>query len=40
MTRRLPLVPTILVGFAIAVMIGLGIWQLDRREQKQALLET
>jgi surfeit locus 1 family protein len=39
-TRRLPLIPTILVGLAVAVMIGLGIWQLDRRDEKQALLAT
>ncbi|HET9335581.1 MAG TPA: SURF1 family protein [Sphingomicrobium sp.] len=36
----LPVIPTILVGLAIAVMIGLGIWQLDRRGEKQALLDT
>ena len=40
MTRRLPLIPTILVGLAVAVMIGLGIWQLDSRDEKQALLAT
>lgn len=40
MTRRLPLIPTILVGLAVAVMIGLGIWQLDRRSEKEALLAT
>lgn len=40
MIRKLPLIPTILVGLAIAVMIGLGIWQLERREQKLALLES
>ena len=40
MTRRLPLIPTILVGLAAAVMIGLGIWQLDRRAEKEALLAT
>ena len=40
MTRKLPLIPTILVGLAIAVMIGLGIWQLERRDQKLALLEN
>ena len=38
MIRKLPLIPTILVGLAVAVMIGLGIWQLDRREEKEALL--
>lgn len=40
MIRKFPLIPTILVGLAIAVMIGLGIWQLERREQKLALLEN
>lgn len=40
MIRKLPLIPTILVGLAIAAMIGLGIWQLDRRDQKLALLEN
>lgn len=36
--KRLPLIPTILVGLAIAAMIGLGVWQLQRREEKEALL--
>ncbi|HET9354397.1 MAG TPA: SURF1 family protein [Sphingomicrobium sp.] len=40
MTRKPPLIPTILVGLAVAVMIGLGIWQLDRRAEKDALLAT
>jgi len=40
MSRKLPLIPTILVGLAVAVMIGLGIWQLERRDQKLALLES
>lgn len=35
---RLPLVPTIVVGLAVAAMIALGIWQLDRKTQKEALL--
>jgi cytochrome oxidase assembly protein ShyY1 len=39
-TRKLPLIPTILVGLAVAVMIGLGFWQLDRRGEKEALLAT
>jgi cytochrome oxidase assembly protein ShyY1 len=39
-TRTLPLVPTILVGLAVAVMIGLGVWQLDRRQEKEALIAT
>ena len=40
MIRKLPLIPTILVGLAVAVMIGLGVWQLERRQQKEALLAT
>ena len=39
MIRKWPLVPTILVAAAVATMIGLGIWQLDRRQEKLALLE-
>lgn len=35
---RLPLVPTLIVGLAVAAMIGLGIWQLDRRAEKNAAL--
>ncbi len=33
-----PLFPTILVGLAVATMVGLGIWQLQRKGQKEALL--
>ena len=40
MMRKLPLVPTILVALTVATMIGLGIWQLDRRQQKEALLAS
>lgn len=39
MTRKLPLVPTILVALAVATMIGLGVWQLQRAEWKQGLLD-
>lgn len=39
MIRRLPVVPTLLVLAAVAVMIALGFWQLDRRHQKETLLE-
>jgi surfeit locus 1 family protein len=38
MAMRLPLIPTIIVGAAVAVMIGLGIWQLQRADWKEALL--
>ncbi|PKB25975.1 cytochrome oxidase assembly protein ShyY1 [Novosphingobium kunmingense] len=36
--RRLPLLPTALVLIAVAVMVRLGFWQLDRMHQKDALL--
>lgn len=39
MIRRWPLIPTVLVAAAIATMIGLGIWQLQRRQEKLALLD-
>lgn len=38
MIRKLPLWPTLLVGAAIAVMIGLGVWQLSRAQGKDALI--
>lgn len=36
--NRLPVIPTIIVGIAIAIMIGLGVWQLQRMAWKEALL--
>jgi surfeit locus 1 family protein len=36
--RRIPIVATIVVLAAVAVMVRLGFWQLDRLEQKEALL--
>ena len=38
MTRRLPLIPTLVVLAAVATMIGLGIWQLQRARWKESLL--
>lgn len=38
MLRRLPLIPTLIVLAAVAVMIRLGFWQIDRMHQKEALL--
>ena len=35
---RIPIIPTIIVAAAIATMIGLGIWQLDRKDEKEALI--
>jgi surfeit locus 1 family protein len=40
MIRKWPLIPTILVVAAVATMIGLGIWQLQRRQEKLALLAS
>jgi surfeit locus 1 family protein len=39
MKRKLPLIPTIVVAAAVAVMIGLGVWQLQRSGEKQKLLQ-
>lgn len=36
--RRIPIVATLVVLAAVAVMVRLGFWQLDRLEQKEALL--
>lgn len=37
---KLPVIPTLVVGLAIAVMIGLGVWQLDRRAEKEAAIAS
>lgn len=39
MRRPIPIVATIVVLLAVAAMIGLGIWQLQRRHEKLAALE-
>jgi cytochrome oxidase assembly protein ShyY1 len=39
MIRRLPLIPTLLVALAVAAMVVLGIWQLSRAREKDALVE-
>ena len=39
MIRRLPLLPTIVVLAAVAVMLGLGVWQLNRAGEKEAMLQ-
>lgn len=38
MTKRIPIIPTIIVAGAIATMIALGLWQLDRKAEKEALI--
>jgi surfeit locus 1 family protein len=37
--RRIPIIATLIVLAAVAVMISLGVWQLGRMAQKEALLE-
>jgi cytochrome oxidase assembly protein ShyY1 len=39
MIRKLPLIPTLIVGVAVAAMIALGFWQLRRAGEKGALLD-
>jgi cytochrome oxidase assembly protein ShyY1 len=40
MIRRLPVIPSMIVAAAVLVMIGLGIWQLGRAREKDALIAT
>jgi surfeit locus 1 family protein len=35
---RVPIVPTLVVGIAVLLMVGLGVWQLLRLQSKEALL--
>ncbi len=35
--KRIPILPTLVVLAAVAVMVRLGFWQLDRMHQKKAL---
>lgn len=36
--RGWPIIPSIIVGAAVLVMIGLGLWQLQRKSEKEALI--
>lgn len=38
MTRRVPVFSTIVVIGAVLTMVGLGIWQLQRKTEKEALI--
>ncbi|MEP2737239.1 MAG: SURF1 family cytochrome oxidase biogenesis protein [Erythrobacter sp.] len=40
MIRRIPIIPTIIVVSAVATMIALGLWQLGRADEKEALLTS
>jgi surfeit locus 1 family protein len=39
MSRRVPILSTLMVAVAVATMIGLGIWQLRRAEWKGDLID-
>ncbi|KQM18451.1 SURF1 family protein [Novosphingobium sp. Leaf2] len=36
--RRIPILPSVLVLVAVAIMVSLGVWQLHRLDEKEALL--
>jgi surfeit locus 1 family protein len=38
MKKRVPIISTLIVVAAVATMIGLGVWQLQRKDEKEALL--
>lgn len=38
MTRKIPIFPTLLVAAAVATMIALGVWQLQRLKWKEGLI--
>ena len=38
MTRRVPILPTLVVAAAIAAMLALGVWQLRRAEWKAEMI--
>ncbi|WP_336978248.1 SURF1 family cytochrome oxidase biogenesis protein [Altererythrobacter fulvus] len=38
MTRRIPIFATVVVLLAVATMVGLGVWQLQRASWKESLL--
>ncbi len=38
MSRKVPLIPTLVVLVAVAIMIRLGFWQLGRLHEKQTML--
>ncbi|GAA4053198.1 SURF1 family cytochrome oxidase biogenesis protein [Parerythrobacter jejuensis] len=40
MTKNIPIIPTIIVVASVLTMIGLGIWQLGRADEKEALIAS
>lgn len=39
MTRKIPILPTIIVIAAVAILVTLGVWQLQRAKEKQERLD-
>lgn len=37
---RLPIIPTVIVAIAVAVMVALGVWQIQRMHWKNDLLQS
>jgi cytochrome oxidase assembly protein ShyY1 len=40
MIRRIPLVPTLVVALAVALLVGLGVWQLQRAKWKEGVVAS
>lgn len=38
MRMRWPIIPTVIVAAAVAIMVALGVWQLQRKGEKEALI--
>lgn len=38
MKMKIPVIPTIIVLLAVATMVALGVWQLDRKVEKEAMI--
>jgi surfeit locus 1 family protein len=36
--RKWPIIPTIIVALAVVTMLGLGVWQWQRKSEKEALI--
>ena len=40
MKMRLPIIPTVIVALAVSAMVALGVWQLQRKAEKESLIAT
>ncbi len=39
MTKRWPIIPSIVAALAVVTMVGFGVWQLQRKKQNEMLLK-